>query len=183
LGAAFACGCGAGLPCAFAWATGFFAAGLGAGFFAEVFFVAAGFFAAGFDAGRDFFVAGLGAGRFAAGFFALAAVLDFADDDLRTGFLAMGILTVTASSTRGRAGAAGRRPRELRATRENFKFYHFRRASGSGRPATTGGKPPNGESGAKRGIRAVKTREIAACSAHFRGSGLRNPEKRSRGPP
>jgi len=91
------------LPCAFARATGFFTAGLGAGFFAEDFFVAAGFFAAGFDAGRDFFAAGLGAGRFAAGFFALAAVLDLADDDLRTGFLAMGILTVTASSTLSRA--------------------------------------------------------------------------------
>jgi len=73
LGVVFACGCGAGLPCAFARATGFFTAGLGAGFFAEDFFVAAGFFAAGFDAGRDFFAAGLGAGRFAAGFFALAA--------------------------------------------------------------------------------------------------------------
>ncbi|MBK6395329.1 MAG: hypothetical protein IPF73_12135 [Betaproteobacteria bacterium] len=142
--ACFACCCAGALPCTFGAATGFFTTGFAAGFFPAAFFVATGFLAAGFFAtGLCFFAAGFGAGFLRVGFFALAAGLDFADD-LRTGFLAMGILTVTASSPRGRTGTAGRRPCEVRAARENFKFYHVDDPGDIGRPAAVGGLPPDG---------------------------------------
>ena len=117
-----------GLPCGFtadfatATTCGFLATGLGAGFFAACDF-ATGFFATCFfAAGLDFFAADLGAGLRGDGFFDFAACLDFADD-LRTGFLAMGILRA-ASPTRGGSGVAGRSPRQLGAALENLKSYH-----------------------------------------------------------
>src|SRR6185503_3193361 len=47
---------------------------------------------------------------------------DFADD-LRTGFLAMGVLNGAAAPAGGRSGTAGHRP-QLGAARENLKSYH-----------------------------------------------------------
>jgi hypothetical protein len=89
------------------------ATGFATGFFGACFF-ATGFFAA------CFFATGLREADFGA--FLWTGFRDFADD-LRTGFLAMGILNGAAAPARGRSGTAGHHP-QLGAARENLKSYH-----------------------------------------------------------
>jgi hypothetical protein len=118
----FACGAATGLPACFATATtaAFLTTGFATGFFGACFF-ATGFFAA------CFLATGLREADFGA--FLWTGFRDFADD-LRTGFLAMGILNGAVAAARGRSGTAGHHP-QLGAARENLKSYHAVAVPGS----------------------------------------------------